>query len=91
MRGQRLTYRFHDPNPPGVAAEHILKVFLEADAPKVEQAIRAAMAAERREEELEQEHQERDETVLEPEEMEGMEELEEEETPSQGWEMTMVM
>ena len=44
MKKQNLTFRFHDPNPPGAAAEHILKVFLEVNAPKVEQAIRAAMA-----------------------------------------------
>ena len=84
MKNQKLIYRFHDPNPPGVAAEQILKVLLEVNAPKVEQAIREAMSAGEAEEKIEQESQEQDEAVYEPEEFE-----EEEESLSQGWEMSM--
>ena len=42
---RRLNYRFHDPNPPGVAAEYILSVLLEANAGKAEAAIRAEAEA----------------------------------------------
>ncbi len=58
MKNQKLTYRFHDPNPPGVAAEYLLKVLMEVNAPKVEQAIRESMAAGEPEEKVEQENQE---------------------------------
>lgn len=37
---KKLNYRFHDPNDPAVAAEYILKVFIEANQKKVEEAIR---------------------------------------------------
>ena len=33
---KQLNYRFHNPNPPEVAAEYILKVFIEVNKPKVE-------------------------------------------------------
>ena len=42
MQRQKLTYRFHDPNPPEVAAAYLLKVLVEVNAPKVEAAIRRA-------------------------------------------------
>lgn len=42
MKKQRLNYRFHDPNPEGVAANYILKTFMEVDMDKVEQAVRQA-------------------------------------------------
>lgn len=42
MKARKLNYRFHDPNPAAASAEHILKVFIEADAGKVEAAIREA-------------------------------------------------
>ena len=38
---RKLCYRFHDPNPPGVAAEYILQVLIESSAGKAEAAIRA--------------------------------------------------
>ena len=38
----KLNFRFHDPNPQGVAAEYILKELIEANKPKAEQAIREA-------------------------------------------------
>ncbi len=37
-----LDYRFHNPNPPEVASEYILKVFIEVNKPKVERAVREA-------------------------------------------------
>lgn len=44
MKKQKLHYRFHDPNDPAVAAEYILKVFVEANQKKVEKVIREASA-----------------------------------------------
>ena len=42
MKKIKLNYRFHDPNDPAVAAEYILKVFIEANQKKVEEVIRKA-------------------------------------------------
>ena len=88
MRKQKLTYRFHDPNPPGVAAEHILKVLIEANTPKAEKAIREAMA------EMERQSTEavnlNNPETLEWEEQDEAEEMEQEECPSRGWAMTMM-
>lgn len=42
MKKQKLNYRFHDPNPGGVAANYILKTFMEVDMDKVEQAVQQA-------------------------------------------------
>ena len=42
MKRQKLNYRFHDPNPPEVAAAYLLKVLVEVNTPKVEAAIRKA-------------------------------------------------
>ena len=42
MKKGKLNYRFHDPNPAAVTADYILKVFIEANAGKVETAIRNA-------------------------------------------------
>ena len=39
---KKLNYRFHDLNDPAVAAEYILKVFIEANKKKVEEVIREA-------------------------------------------------
>ena len=39
---KKLNFRVHDPNPPGVASEYILKELIEANMPKAEQAIREA-------------------------------------------------
>lgn len=41
-KSKKLNYRFHDPNPPEVTAEYILKVFIEVNKPKVERAVREA-------------------------------------------------
>lgn len=42
MRKQKLNYRFHNPNPADVTADYILKVFMEVNEKKVEQAIKMA-------------------------------------------------
>lgn len=42
MKERRLNYRFHDPNPEAVTAGYILKLFIEANAGKVERVIREA-------------------------------------------------
>ena len=42
MKKIKLNYRFHDPNDPAVAAEYILKVFIEANQKKVDELIRKA-------------------------------------------------
>lgn len=39
---KKLNYRFHNPNPTDVAAEYILKVFMQVNIPKVEKAVRDA-------------------------------------------------
>lgn len=41
-KSKKLNYRFHDPNPPEVTAEYILKVFIDVNKPKVERAVREA-------------------------------------------------
>ena len=42
MKKCKLNYRFHDPNPAAVTADYILKIFIEANAGKVEKAIQKA-------------------------------------------------
>ena len=42
MKQRKLSYRFHDPNPAAVTADYILKIFIEANAGKVEEAIQKA-------------------------------------------------
>ena len=42
MKKQKLNYRFHNPNDPAVTAAYILKVFIEVNQKKVEEAIRKA-------------------------------------------------
>lgn len=42
MKKRKLNYRFHDPNPAAVTADYILKIFIEANAGKVEAAVREA-------------------------------------------------
>ncbi len=39
MAKKRLNFRFHNPNTAEVTAEYILKMFIEANREKVEQAI----------------------------------------------------
>lgn len=45
MKKRKLTYTFHNPNPLDVTVDYVLKILIEANAPKVEQAIRAAADA----------------------------------------------
>ena len=42
MKQRKLNYRFHDPNSAAVTADYILKIFIEANAGKVEAAIQQA-------------------------------------------------
>ena len=42
MKKQRLTYQFHNPNTAEATADMLLKVLIEANAGKVERAIREA-------------------------------------------------
>lgn len=39
MKKRKLNYRFHNPNTVEVTAKYITKAFIEANTPKVEQAI----------------------------------------------------
>jgi len=39
---KKLNYRFHNPNPPDVTVDYILKVFMQVNIPKVEKAVRDA-------------------------------------------------
>lgn len=45
MERQKLNFRFHNPNTAEATAEYILKIFIEANKEKVEQAIQAAAEA----------------------------------------------
>ena len=45
MKQRKLNYRFHDPNPTAITADYVLKVFIEANAGKVEAAIQKAAKA----------------------------------------------
>jgi hypothetical protein len=40
LKERKLNYRFHNPNSAEVAADYILKVFIEADGKKVDKAFR---------------------------------------------------
>lgn len=42
IKKQKIKYRFHNPNPADVTADYILKIFIEVNEKKVEQAIRAS-------------------------------------------------
>ncbi len=45
MKKHKLNYQFHDPNPAAVTADYILKIFIEANAGKVEAAIQQAVTS----------------------------------------------
>lgn len=55
MKKNKLNYRFHNPNPDSQTANYILKVFLEADRQKVENAVQQAAQKAPDEEEAEEE------------------------------------
>ena len=42
MKKRKLNYRMHNPNTAAATADYILKIFIEANAGKVEKAIQAA-------------------------------------------------
>lgn len=42
MKQHKLNYRFHNPNPEAVTADYILKILIEANMGKAEQAIQTA-------------------------------------------------
>lgn len=42
MKKRKLNYIFHNPNTPEATADYILKLFIEANASKVESVIRQA-------------------------------------------------
>ena len=42
MSKKKLNYRLHNPNPDSQTANYILKVFLESNRPKVENAVQQA-------------------------------------------------
>ncbi len=44
MKDRKLNYRFHNPNSEAETADYILKIFIEANAGKVEAAIQEAAA-----------------------------------------------
>ena len=39
---QKLTFRFHNPNPVEASAEYILRVLIEVNKPKLEKALQEA-------------------------------------------------
>ena len=43
MKKRKLNYIFHNPNTPEATADYILKLFIEANASKVEAVIRQAV------------------------------------------------
>lgn len=42
MKQPKLKYHFYDPNPPGNSAEYILKILIQANTAKAENAVKAA-------------------------------------------------
>ena len=45
MKKQKLNFRFHNPNTAEETANYMVKIFIEANEKKVEQAIRLATEA----------------------------------------------
>lgn len=56
MNKRKLNYRFHNPNPADVTTDFLLKMLIEANAGKVEQAIQ----------EVASKCEEHDEYIVEP-------------------------
>ena len=42
MKKQKLTYRFHNPNPSDAMIDYLIKFFVEVNMEKADQAIQAA-------------------------------------------------
>lgn len=55
MSKKKLNYRFHNPNPGLQTANYILKIFMDANREKVEQAVQQAAQEVQTEEETEDE------------------------------------
>lgn len=51
MKKQSLNYRFHNPNTAEATADHIVKILLETNRGKVEQAIQAVSQSSQQEKE----------------------------------------
>lgn len=45
MKKQKITYRFHNPNPETATLDYLLKIFIEANTEKVQSAIQEAFKA----------------------------------------------
>lgn len=45
MKKTKLHFTFHNPNTPEATADFLVKLFIEVNQPKVEQAIREAQEA----------------------------------------------
>lgn len=56
MKKRKLSYRFHNPNPADVTADYILKVLIEANEAKVEEAIDEATKQLEQDEKISDEH-----------------------------------
>ncbi len=52
MKKQTLNYRFHNPNTAEATADYIVKILLEANRGKAEQAIQTACQPPRQEESI---------------------------------------
>ena len=39
MKRTKLNYRFYNPNTPEMSAEHLIRIFIESGAKKIEQAM----------------------------------------------------
>lgn len=55
MNKKKLNYQFHNPNPDNQTANYILKIFMEANREKVEEAVQHAAQKVQTEEEAEDE------------------------------------
>lgn len=49
MKERKLNYRFHNPNTATATADYILKILIQSNAGKVENAIQKATCQEKRE------------------------------------------
>ncbi|MCI2106087.1 MAG: hypothetical protein LKK00_05130 [Intestinimonas sp.] len=45
MSGKKLNFRFHNPNPPELSCEYIIRILVEANQKKLDQALCAASEA----------------------------------------------
>jgi hypothetical protein len=45
LSGKKLNFRFHNPNPPELSCEYIIRILVEANQKKLDQALCAASEA----------------------------------------------